>query len=151
MQTANCWIKTDKFNEVFKKDVTPAEAQHLIKQFQDSVGTIPVHKLEMQKDVERSSAAEKNRLLQHYREKHKGVLVVESMFPGATPSLPTRFDEVVDKQGNKVFSTEGQSLTDEPKIIVGGKAFRKEDIEKMLAAQIKPVDSIPATGELDTL
>lgn len=142
MQIADCFVKTDKFNEVPRHDVTPAEVQHLIRMFQPHVGSCPVGKLANIREVSRTAIAEKNRLKERYDSNPKvDKNKIEQLFPGVNPTLPTLFSEVVDPLGNKPFREDGSSTADEESLVIGGRRFTKSDVEKLIASQVVPVES----------
>ena len=91
MQIAHVELWLTPNHCINKFGVTPAEHLLLGKLHASNNGTI--RKTELIGDVERTSAEELNRLLQHYRAEfvNSGQ---DAMWPGATPVLPQTFSDV---------------------------------------------------------
>lgn len=91
METATGRVILDKQgSDVPVSRITPAEVLVLRSIHMNSVGKDPVTNLKVDKEqVKRSGAQEKARLLGKYAKD-----VIEKMFPGVSPSLPTSFDEL---------------------------------------------------------
>lgn len=97
MEIANAWLYLNKLkNDVPIKGLTPAELVFLVKNRQDSVGTFPVHDLQIVGSVKRSTEAEKHRLGQKYGrpagEKDQTKTHIEAMYPGVSAELPETFE-----------------------------------------------------------
>lgn len=93
METANCRLTLDKIgSDIPLKGITPAQYVVLVKIHQDAVGRCPITDLKVEGTVVTTNHLEKSRLLGMY--KHK---IVNGIYPGDAPALPTKFSEVVDK------------------------------------------------------
>lgn len=142
MQIASCLLVYNEFkSSVVKEGVTPAEVQLLVLMHSDNAGECAVKNLKITGEDDRTSADEKKRLCGKYLAKHPDEkrVTVESIWPGHNSTLPERFDQVTDKEGVPVFTKDGQSVN-APKtesIVVGGKVFTKEQLEKLVASSVK--------------
>lgn len=116
MQLGNCWIVLNKDGtNVFRRNVTPAEAQLLRNQFEAFCGGNPVTLLEIldgeagvivKRDEEnpsdlskakirkRSNADEIRRLRGKYTDG-----IIKALFPGLNPELPATFEEAGFEEG----------------------------------------------------
>jgi len=150
MQTGTCFLVYNEFKSTIPKyDVTPAEVQLLVLMHSDNAGECAVRDLRVTGEETRSSADERLRLMTKYIARHedKKRVTVESVWPGHNSRLPVRFDEVTDKEGKPLFTSTGDSLakpTSGETMVIAGKVFTKADVEKLIAANIKPIEeSIP--------
>jgi hypothetical protein len=154
MQIGKCLLVYNEFKSTIPKyDVTPAEVQLLVLMHSDNAGEIAVKELEVLRDEVRSSPDEKLRLTSKYIARHedKKRVTVESVWPGHNSRLPVSFDEVTDKEGKPIFTKEGSALSkpnDGETMTIAGKVFTKADVEKLLAANIKPIEEAIPESEL---
>jgi hypothetical protein len=108
MQLADAWLVIPNSNgsNVPLRSITPAEAvflNHERKQHKDDNESKIIH-VKLVGDVKRSDADEKARLMRQYgkRDPKTEEILVEKLFPGATPRMPQTFEDV----GIKVDGTE---------------------------------------------
>lgn len=101
MKTANVHMTlTKEGHDVFLTDVTPAELMLLVAEHHHNVGKDPVISLEELGDEDRTPQDEVRRL----RLKYAGNKIA-ALFPGATPSMPTTFEDAKKTGFTQVLPT----------------------------------------------
>lgn len=130
MQTARCLIKTSPTHTIPRPNITPLEAQVLVKLHSSGAGENPIIEAVQTADVPGKNEFE--RVANFY-----GRPLVESMYPGVVKKIPQTFEEV------------GIKLVTESKV---QSAPNPVDLETDLSAQgasevVLPVASAPAPVE----
>lgn len=165
MQIADCDVMIGKYKDtVPRTDVTPAEVQYLIHEHQNTVGQCPVINLVIKEGKarvnlhnadgsirgsrDRTSLDEKSRLKTIYdsnpvMEKNK----VEKMYPGTNATLPLKFSEVVDKEGNYPYADDGKLVAGQPdgSVQIGGEKYSEEELKQLVAAGKAALKIVPAS------
>jgi hypothetical protein len=153
MEIANCSLIIDPFgSNVPKLGITPAEAQFLIAEHGKRAGKCPIIDLQVTGSIERTSAQEKARLKATYDGNPKpNENKVEQLFPGASPTLPTTFKEVIDGEGNTPFAANAKKQLGPNEIEIAGRVMTVHEAEQLIKAgqaALKVAPPAPQSGSI---
>lgn len=97
MQIGNVWLKIDSTgSNVLLEGVTPAEVAILNTNHEANARGVACHDLVITGEEIRTGEAEINRLREKYAnaKDRKGESLAEKLYPGKSPTLPQKFEEV---------------------------------------------------------